>query len=125
MSQVAHRIIRAKKRTSLLGVGDTMSLQDRERERERTPMSPSPSPEPAGAAAGPGAEGASGHSALRAGHADTGQQQRGAAVPITADEEARRFLEDRIRIAVDDLMQLATCAAEVNEGDEDIVRHKV
>jgi hypothetical protein len=40
-------------------------------------------------------------------------------------EMARQVLEEKIRIGVDDLMQLAMCAGDVQPGDEDIVRMKM
>jgi hypothetical protein len=40
-------------------------------------------------------------------------------------EIARQVLEEKIRIGVDDLMQLAMCAGDVQPGDEDIVRMKM
>lgn len=40
-------------------------------------------------------------------------------------EIARQVLEEKIRIGVDDLMQLAMCAGDVQPGDEEIVRMKM
>lgn len=110
--------------------------------RERTPLSPSPSPEPQ-----QDAERTASRAAQRGDGSGSAQAHTGSAVaieasgsagvpgngngvmdsPLTdpAQEAARRMLEDRIRIAVDDLMQLATCAAEVHEGDEVIVQLKM
>jgi len=42
-----------------------------------------------------------------------------------SSEIARQVLEEKIRIGVDDLMQLAMCAGDVQPGDEDIVRMKM
>lgn len=84
--------------------------------RERTPLSPSPSPEPAGGqsiqAAPPAAP-------------EEGLSRQDKVEEIDHAEGARRILEEKTRIAIDELMQLATCAAEVQDGDEQIVLHKV
>ena len=42
-----------------------------------------------------------------------------------ASEIARQVLEEKVRIGVDDLMQLAMCAGDVQPGDEEIVRMKM
>lgn len=40
-------------------------------------------------------------------------------------EIARQVLEEKIRIGVEDLMQLAMCAGDVQPGDEEIVKMKM
>lgn len=105
--------------------------------RQATPLSPSPSPEPpegvergndvggfqplsiGGSSALIGQNGQEGGSIGIAGQGSKGMDE---IYGDPAQEQARSTLEERIRVAIDDLMQLATCAAEVHEGDEDIVR---
>lgn len=106
--------------------------------RQATPLSPSPSPEPpegvergnntggfkplsiGGASALTGQTGQAGGG--KVGLAGQLMSGNGEIYGSLAQEQARNTLEERIRVAIDDLMQLATCAAEVHEGDEDIVR---
>ncbi|UZJ57530.1 hypothetical protein CBS101457_006850 [Exobasidium rhododendri] len=122
--------------------------------RARTPTSPSPSPEPAGPEAGSsqaatnltggGGKQGNGHTgspsdrsranatgdAIDA-HADVPPSAANAGVGVSAGvvqdkaEIARQVLEERIQIGIDDLMQLAMCAGDVQPGDEEIVRMKM
>lgn len=110
--------------------------------RERTPTSPSPSPEPAeGAQNGGIADNAramqTGDIAMqppllsqdsnRLGNIASGVMSSTApsSAVVKSDEIARQVLEEKLRIGIDDLMQLAMCAGEVQPGDEDIVQMKV
>lgn len=111
--------------------------------RQATPLSPSPSPEPAEGARQNntggfkplsigGASGLTGQSGqTTVGNVGNSGQQgmsggsNGEIYGNLAQEQARYTLEERIRVAIDDLMQLATCAAEVHDGDEDIVRLEI
>lgn len=99
--------------------------------RQRTPVSPSPSPEPvegagASALAPPFAHDPAGLGNTNGGADSIHPSSNATVVALEpAQEAARKAIEERCRVAVDDLMQLATCAAEVHLGDEDIVRLKV
>jgi hypothetical protein len=123
--------------------------------RARTPTSPSPSPEPqeevseqkpseahnelkseGGTSFNPAVNTtASSSSTLATGLNPSTQTDLTSASSITLDtsqssqnqssEIARQLLEEKIRIGVDDLMQLAMCAGDVQPGDEDIVRMKM
>jgi hypothetical protein len=110
--------------------------------RARTPTSPSPSPEPVDRAASafglPGDK--EGNRAPIAGPSNPPSQQQatstgdagpalltagGPGMAQSKEEVARQVLEEKIQIGIDDLMQLAMCAGDVQPGDEDIVRMKM
>lgn len=118
-----------------ISIPSTPKIMSGTNRRQATPLSPSPSPEPpegveranntvgfkplsiGGASALTGQTGQTGNDV-----ALSGQAMPSEVYGNPSQEKARNTLEERIRVAIDDLMQLATCAAEVHEGDEDIVR---
>lgn len=92
--------------------------------RQRTPVSPSPSPEPAEGSAGLSASVIVPPFEQQAGD-PTAANTASANVLEPTQEAARRTLEERIRVAIDDLLQLATCASETQNRNENVVRLKV
>lgn len=90
--------------------------------RQITPTSPSPSPSPAPNdpfRPDPPEQSAPGYHHQND-IAPTNQHQ-----PDSPDEKLRATLEQRVREIVDCLYQLAVCAADVQEGSEHLLGHKM